>query len=98
MLLIHLQLLKLLSSEGSVEEKLIKMSWVQRQHQVPVLEEDLYAFAFNCITSTTNIPFFVSLSQSSTSYEAAALLSSNSYHSFSKNALSMADDKTTWLN
>lgn len=97
MVLIHLQLLKLLSSEGSVEESLIKVSGLLRQYQVPVLEEDLYTFAFNCITTTTNIQI-VSLPQSSTSYEASGLLSSNSSHSFSKSTLSMDDDKMTWLN
>lgn len=47
--------------------------------------------------STTNIQI-LSLSQSSIAYKVSGLVSSNSYHSFPKNTLSMADDKMTCLN
>lgn len=55
-LMIHLHFLKLLSSEGSVEETLIKMSWVQRQYQVPDLKR-IYTHLVLIVSeaSTTNI-------------------------------------------
>lgn len=59
--MIHLQFLKLLSSEGSVEDTLIKMPWVQRQYQVPDLKS-VYIHLVLIVSEASTANIHISLS------------------------------------